>query len=75
MLAALSILIEGWGLPYMEAMSMGLPAIGTNWGGNLEFMNSNNSYLVNVKRFEESDRYDDWMRNFHWAQPGTTCIH
>jgi glycosyltransferase involved in cell wall biosynthesis len=22
---------EGWGLPYMEAMAMGLPCIATNW--------------------------------------------
>jgi len=22
---------EGWGIPYMEAMAMGLPTIGTNW--------------------------------------------
>lgn len=25
---------EGWGLPLMEAMAMGLPTIGTRWGGN-----------------------------------------
>jgi hypothetical protein len=24
---------EGWGLPYMEAMAMGLPCIATNWWG------------------------------------------
>lgn len=24
---------EGWGLPTMEAMAMGLPTITTNWGG------------------------------------------
>jgi glycosyltransferase involved in cell wall biosynthesis len=43
---------EGWGLPYSEAMMHELPTIGTNWGGNLEFMNDGNSFLVDVERFE-----------------------
>lgn len=30
---------EGWGRPYMEAMSMGLPVIATNWSGPTEFVN------------------------------------
>jgi hypothetical protein len=30
----------------MEAMSMGVPAIGTHWGGNLDFMDEHNSYLI-----------------------------
>ena len=27
---------EGWGRPYMEAMAMGLPTIGSRWSGNLD---------------------------------------
>jgi len=38
---------EGFGMPHMEAMANGNPAISTNFSGNLEFMNQNNSYLVN----------------------------
>jgi glycosyltransferase involved in cell wall biosynthesis len=37
---------EGWGRPYMEAMAMGLPTIGTRWSGNVDFMNDGNSWLV-----------------------------
>ncbi|MGA2837872.1 MAG: glycosyltransferase [Acidimicrobiales bacterium] len=37
---------EGWGRPYMEAMASGLPTIGSRWGGNLDFMDDTNSYLV-----------------------------
>lgn len=37
---------EGCGRPYMEAMAMQLPVIGTGWGGNVEFMNSDNSFLI-----------------------------
>jgi len=37
---------EGWGMVPFEAMAMGKPAISTNFGGNLEFMNDSNSYLI-----------------------------
>ena len=37
---------EGWGLPLFEAMGIGLPTIGTRFGGNLDFMNDENSFLL-----------------------------
>jgi glycosyltransferase involved in cell wall biosynthesis len=37
---------EGWSCTHFEAMAMGTPAIGTNFGGNTEFMNHDNSYLL-----------------------------
>jgi glycosyltransferase involved in cell wall biosynthesis len=37
---------EGFGIPLAEAMSFGKPAITTNYGGVLQFMNESNSYLV-----------------------------
>jgi len=37
---------EGWGLPLFEAMGMGLPTIGTRFGGNLDFMTEENSLLL-----------------------------
>lgn len=37
---------EGLGLHMMEAMALGKPVIATNYGGNTEFMNKDNSYLV-----------------------------
>ena len=39
---------EGWGLPFMEAMAMELPTIGTEWSGNVDFMNHKNSFLIKV---------------------------
>ena len=39
---------EGWGRPYMEAMASGLPTIGTRASGNVDFMNSENSILVDA---------------------------
>lgn len=35
---------EGWGLGFMEAGLAGKPVIGTGAGGNMEFMNEENSY-------------------------------
>jgi len=43
---------EGWGRPHIEAMSMGLPAIATNWSGNTEFMLEDNSYLIPINGLE-----------------------
>ncbi len=37
---------EGWGRPYMEAMAAGLPTIGSRWSGNLDFMDDENSFLI-----------------------------
>lgn len=38
---------EGFGLGMLEAMALGKPVIATNYGGNTEFMNKDNSLLVN----------------------------
>ena len=40
---------EGWGRPHHEAMMMGVPVIATNWSGNTEFMNEENSYLLDYE--------------------------
>ena len=66
---------EGWGLPYIEAMAMGIPAIGTNWSGNLDFMTPGNSFLIDCK--ETAVPESGWRDNpnaIHykdqvWAEP------
>lgn len=40
---------EGFGLPIAEAMLSGLPAIVTQWSGQLDFVNSQNSWLVDYE--------------------------
>jgi glycosyltransferase involved in cell wall biosynthesis len=47
---------EGWGLPLQEAMAMGLPTIGTNWGGNIQFMNATNSLLIDIEGLEDPQK-------------------
>lgn len=61
---------EGWGRPFMEAMAMELPTIGTNWSGNLAFMNKDNSYLIDVESLETV--HSSMPSHFHghlWARP------
>ena len=62
---------EGWGRPLLEAMACGLPAIGTRWSGNLEFMTDENSLLVDVEHLVEIDERME-VEHFwgmRWAEP------
>mmetsp|Transcript_101310 Transcript_101310/g.295069 ORF Transcript_101310/g.295069 Transcript_101310/m.295069 type:complete len:781 (+) Transcript_101310:68-2410(+) len=62
---------EGWGLPLMEAMASGLPTISTNWGGQTEFMNEGNAFLLGY----EMVHLDPDVDNGHlWAEPKTSDL-
>lgn len=37
---------EGVGLPFLESLASGVPVIATRWGGQMDFLTSNNSFLV-----------------------------
>lgn len=63
---------EGWGRPYMEAMAMGLPTIGTRWSGNLDYMTDDNSYLIECRTVEVDEAaWREWpiFRGHRWAEP------
>lgn len=45
----LQVAPKAFGLPIAEAMLSGLPAIVTNWSGQLDFVNSQNSWLVDYQ--------------------------
>jgi len=55
---------EGWGLPIIEAMSMELPTIATNWSGNLEYMSKTNSFPIRVEKMVEATE-----NGHYWAEP------
>lgn len=67
---------EGWGMPYIEAMSTGLPTIGTNWSGNLHFMNHKNSFLIDIEELEYVHHYDyiHYKNYMKWAKPDSTHL-
>lgn len=60
---------EGWGRAHFEAMSCAMPTIGTRWGGNLAFMNDENSYLVDVEALVPAERDTARYAGRRWAQP------
>jgi SAM-dependent methyltransferase len=60
---------EGFGLGMAEAMLLGKPVIGTGYSGNMDFMNSENSCLVNFTLIPvERDAYPFWQGQ-EWAEP------
>lgn len=60
---------EGFGLTLAEAMYLGKPTIATNYSGNTEFMNDNNSFLIDYKLsyIENPDR--NFCSKTLWANP------
>ncbi len=65
---------EGWGIPFMEAMAMGLPTIATRWSAHLDYMNDANSYLINVRKMvpisaDQTGVNPFYTRDQQWAEP------
>ncbi|MGE7906613.1 glycosyltransferase [Peribacillus sp. NPDC094092] len=60
---------EGFGLPLAEAMYLGKPVIATNWSGNVDFMNENNSCLVDFTLKNIDGNYGPYTTDQKWAEP------
>lgn len=63
---------EGWGRPHVEAMSMALPVIATNWSGMTEYMTEANSYPLQVDKFVEVQ--ESPFKGHQWAEPCVTHL-
>lgn len=62
---------EGWGLPQVEAMAMGLPVITTNWSGPTEYLSEENGYPLRVDELDEA--LPDWPGH-RWAKPSVSHL-
>ncbi len=68
---------EGWGMPYLDALATGLPVIATRWSGQLEFLNDDNAFLIDLDGLtdvdEEQIRVNPFFRGHRWAEPSAAC--
>lgn len=60
---------EGHGLPLAEAMSLGKPVVATAYGGNIEFMDAANSYLVACAPAPVGADVEHYPAGATWAEP------
>ncbi len=60
---------EGHGMPLAEAMALGKPVVATAYGGNIEFMNDANSYLVAWTPTRVGEQVEHYSPGANWAEP------
>ncbi|MDQ6626384.1 MAG: glycosyltransferase family 4 protein [Verrucomicrobiota bacterium] len=60
---------EGFGLGMAEAMLLGKPVIATGYSGNLDFMNQENSYLIDFQMTDVQEERQIYRSGFRWAEP------
>lgn len=62
---------EGIGYPLLEAAQRGLPIIATGWGGHLDFLHDNNSFLIpyHFVPVKPQGFYPGYQPDQLWAEP------
>eukprot|EP00930_Biecheleria_cincta_P071566 TRINITY_DN59054_c0_g1_i1.p1 TRINITY_DN59054_c0_g1~~TRINITY_DN59054_c0_g1_i1.p1 ORF type:complete len:448 (-),score=79.70 TRINITY_DN59054_c0_g1_i1:4-1347(-) len=64
---------EGWGRPHVEAMSMGLPVIATNWSGSTEFLDDDCSLPLGIDGLEPVEE-GQGPKGHLWAVPSAKLL-
>ena len=60
---------EGFGYTMAEAMYLGVPVIASGYSGNLEYMDSENSYLVPCREVLVQNADGPFQRGSIWGEP------
>jgi len=60
---------EGFGLTIAQAMYAEKPVIATSYGGNIDFMNGDNSFPVKYKLIPLEEDYGEYKKGNVWAEP------
>ncbi len=65
---------EGWGMPVLEAMACGVPAITTAWSGATAFLTADNGYPLPISGLVPASGDHPYYRNAHWAAPDEAAL-
>ncbi len=60
---------EGYGRPFLEALACELPVIATRWSGQLDFLNDENSYLIDIEGLVPASTDVESFAGHLWAEP------
>lgn len=60
---------EGWGLPILESMACGVPAIVTHYSAPVDYINEANGYPLQVARMVDAHDDDFDIHSGMWAEP------
>jgi glycosyltransferase involved in cell wall biosynthesis len=60
---------EGWGLPILESMACGVPAIVTRYSAPLDYVTEDNGYLLDVARMVDARDSLYGIDGGQWAEP------
>lgn len=60
---------EGWGLPILESMACGVPAIVTKYSAPVDYVDETNGYPLRVEKMVEAHCEDFGIHSGMWAEP------
>lgn len=65
---------EGWGMPVLESMACGVPAIATGWSGQTTFLREENGYPLPIRGLVPTRSESPYYRGAQWAEPDADAL-